>query len=87
MPNATIGTTATLFVEANPERLSLVIYNLGPSVIFYGQSNSVTTANSPGLASGASFTEDNGGTKVYCGPFYVISSGATSDVRYWERTR
>ncbi len=87
MPSVTIGTAPTLIVEANEQRLSIIIYNVGPSGVFYGQTSSISTADSPCLATGASFEEDSGGTKLYTGPFYGIASSGTSDIRVWERTR
>lgn len=87
MPSISVGTAPVLLVEANEKRLSIVIYNAGPSGIFYGQTASITTADSPCLATNGSFEEDSGGTKIYCGAFYGIASSGTSDVRVWERIR
>ena len=82
-----VGATATLLVDANPQRLSLIIINKGGDPVHYGQDANVTSSNSPYLLPDTSLTEDSGGTKVYCGPFYGCTTGGTATVYYWERTR
>ena len=81
-----IGNTATLIVDANPQRLSLIISNSG-ATIYIGQDASVTASGCPFIVDGGNLTEDSGGTKMYCGPFYAIASSADVNVRYWERQR
>lgn len=81
-----VGTAATLILADNPQRLSLIIINSGSNRVHIAQDASITTA-SPYLLQDGSLTEDNGGTKMYCGPFYGITTAGTSVVYYWERTR
>jgi hypothetical protein len=81
-----VGNTPTLILDANPQRLSVIIINSGSDRLHFAQDASVTTA-SPYLLKDGSLTEDSGGTKMYCGPFYGISTGGTAVVYYWERTR
>jgi hypothetical protein len=84
---ATITSTATLILGDNPQRLSLVIINGGSDIVHYGPDAYITTANTPYLIPDTSFAEDSSGTKLYCGPFYGITTGGTSTVYYWERIR
>lgn len=83
---AAIGTSATLIIGDNPNRLSLIITNSGSDRVHIGQDSAITTA-SPYLMPDTSLTEDSGGTKMYCGPFYGITTGGTAVVYYWERIR
>lgn len=78
--------TAGLIIEANPQRLSLIIINSGSDRLHFGQDADVTTA-SPYLMVNGSFCEDSGGARMYQGPFYGITTGGSSVVYYWERTR
>lgn len=80
-------TGGILIVAANPQRLSLIITNTGAQTIYIGQDSSITAATGVPLITNGTLTEDSGGTKVYCGPVYGITSTSTSDVRYWERIR
>lgn len=81
-----VTTSATLIVAANPRRQSLIITNTDTSAKLYlGSDTAVTTSSGVEIGAGASLTEDNGGSKVYCGAIYGISTGTIS-VRYWERT-
>jgi hypothetical protein len=82
-----VGTTPTLIVEANAQRLSLIIINGGSDVLHFGQDANVTASNCPYLLPNGNLTEDSSGTKLYCGAFYGITTGGTSTVYYWERTR
>jgi hypothetical protein len=81
-----VGNTSTLILEANPQRLSLIIINGGSDRVHIAQDASLTTA-SPYLLPNGNLTEDSGGARMYQGPFYGISTGGTSVVYYWERTR
>lgn len=83
----TVTNAATLIVAANTQRLSLIVVNTGTPTVYIGQDESVTAANGVPIKTDGNLTEDNGGTKMYCGPIYGITASATSDVRYWERTR
>jgi hypothetical protein len=81
-----VGTAATLILDANPQRLSVIIINSGSDRVHIAQDDSITTA-SPYLMVNGSLSEDNGGTKMYCGPYYGITTGGDATVYYWERTR
>lgn len=81
-----VTTSATLIVAANPRRQSLIIVNTdSTNKLYIGPDTNVTTSNGIEVATGGNFTEDNGGSKVYCGDVYGIAGGTIS-VRYWERT-
>lgn len=82
---ATVGTSATLIVDANTSRHSLIITNTDTNYsLFIGPDTSITTSNAIEVPPGGSFFEDNSGTKLYMGAFYGISS-STISVRFWER--
>jgi hypothetical protein len=85
--SVTIGATSTLIVQANPQRLSLLLYNNGPDSLIIAPDASVTSSpNSITIAKGGNLTEDSGGHKVYSGAFYGISAGTgNAVVSYWER--
>ena len=81
-----VTTSATLIVNANPRRQSLIITNTdATNKLYIGPDNAITTATGIEIGTGSNLTEDNGGSKVYCGPVYGISNGTIS-VRWWERT-
>lgn len=89
MASVVIGSaTAGQIVAANPQRISLIIFNEGSSKIYIDKDSTVTTATA-GLviASRGNFTEDGGERGMYLGAYFGISEDATNDVRYWERTR
>lgn len=83
----TVSGSATLIVSPNPQRIGLIIVNTGTQVIYLGHDTSVTTANGIPLLVNGTLTEDSGGTKMYCGPYYAITASSTSDIRYDERVR
>ena len=83
----TVGATPTLILGDNPKRLSLIIINGGDDVLHFAQDDTVSSTNSPYLLPHGNLTEDSGGTKVYCGPFYGVSTGGTCTVYIWERER
>jgi hypothetical protein len=85
--SVTVGNTATLIVDANCQRLGILIVNTGTPTVYIGQDSSVTALNGIPLPTNANLTEDNGGTKMYCGPIWGITASSASDVRYWERSR
>ena len=90
MSLATIGTTTTLLVDANPARISILITNNGSRNLYLGQDASVGTAGANGgilLVANGSYAEDGGTKGMYNGPFYAIAGSASTDVAYWERTR
>jgi hypothetical protein len=78
--------TAIEIVPANPQRLSLLLVNMGAGVVYLGDNSSVTTATGLAITSGTNLAEDMGGTKLYCGSYFGIANTAAT-VRYWERIR
>ena len=85
MANVNVTTTATLIVPSNAKRISIIVENEGASEVFIGSDSTVTAANGVKLAEDGTFCEDAGGTRVYKGDIYGITSAGTADVRYWER--
>lgn len=84
--NVSVTTSATLIVGSNSRRQSLIITNTDTTnKLYIGSNSSVTTSNGIEIGTGGNFTEDSGGTRVYQGDIYGISTGTIS-VRYWERT-
>jgi hypothetical protein len=85
--SVTVTTNATLIIPANANRVSYAITNTSATIDLYvGPDSSVSASN--GLlitTSGGSISEDPGGTSMYKGDIYGITSSSTSDVRYWER--
>ena len=79
--------TSIVLVAQNPKRHSLLITNLGASVVFIGSDSSVTTATGIALSSGSNLTEDASGTSIWGGDIYGIAGGGIATVRYWERQR
>ena len=84
--NISVGTTATLIVTANSKRQSLIIENNGTATLYVGPDSSVTINNGIQIEEDGNFTEDSGGSRVYQGDWYGITSAGTADTRYWERT-
>ena len=87
--SVSVGTSATLILEANTERISAIITVVGDSGVFIAEDSSVTTSNGILVAGGGgSLVEDSGGTRMYMGDYYGATSGSTTSVvNYWERTR
>jgi hypothetical protein len=80
--------TGTKIVSANPNRIGLIITNTDSSVKLYlGDDASVTASNGIEIPAGGSFTEDSGGTKMFCADIYGSAGSGSINVRYWERTR
>jgi hypothetical protein len=50
--NPTIQTTATMLVAANPDRVGLVIINLGTNDVYMALNNGVSTSNGVKLSAG-----------------------------------
>lgn len=81
-----VTTAATRIVLANPRRQSLIITNTDTTnKLYLGSDNAVTTSSGVEIGAGSNLTEDNGGSKIYCGDVWGISTGTIS-VRFWERT-
>lgn len=83
-----VTTSPTLILSANSNRLSLIIVNSDASATLYiGDDSSVSISNGIPISAGSNLTEDSGGTKIWMGPVYGVSSTGTISVRVWERTR
>lgn len=81
----TVTTGATRIVLANPRRQSVIITNTdATNKLYLGSDNAVTTSSGIEIGTGSNLTEDNGGSKIYCGDIWGISTGTVS-VRFWER--
>lgn len=83
----TITTTVQLVIPANTRRTSILMGNEGvTNTIYLGQDTNLTASNGVGLAPGGTLGEVSGGTAVYKGPYYALTSTSTSTLSYWERT-
>ncbi len=87
MASVTIGTAAGVLIQANPQRIGMVIVNTGSDSVYIGNNSSVTSNDGFPLKQDESFTYDSGGDKLYLGDFYGITASGTSDVRVHEFTR
>ena len=87
MASVSVTNIATLILADNPMRLSLIITNVSPDTVFIGQDATITSSTGIPIIQNGTFTEDSGGTKMYCGPIWGVTSGGTVDVRVWERNR
>lgn len=85
--SVTVTTTATLLLDENMYRQSVIIVNGGSDRVHFGPNASITTANCPYLIPDGSFAEGTEGSKVYYGAFYGITTGGTATIYLWERTR
>lgn len=81
-----VTTTAILILAKNSKRQSIIIVNTDTTnKLYIGPDSSVTTSNGIEIENtGGNLTEDSGGTRVYLGDIYGVSTGTIS-VRYWER--
>ena len=89
MSLATVNTTATLIVDANPNRISIVFSNNGSPNIYLGPASTVGTAGANAgilLVANGTYAEDAGNKGLYSGPFYAIAGSQSSTLAYWERT-
>lgn len=76
--NATVGTSSAELVAANPQRVSVAVYNNGTATIYLDNS----TASAPGswpVPAGTVYENDH-----YVGAINAISGTAGQDVRVWE---
>jgi hypothetical protein len=80
---------ATKILSANPQRQSLILTNSSSSgICFLGPDNTVTSCNAATLLdSYGSLAEDSGGTRMFLGDVYGITTSANAAVNifYWER--
>lgn len=85
--SVSIGTSATLIIAANQNRKSIIIVNTDTTnKLYIGPDNNITTSNAIEIeTTGGNLTEDSGGTRMYLGDIWGISTGTIS-VRWWERT-
>jgi hypothetical protein len=81
-----VGNTATLILEPNVQRHSIIISNEDTALtVYFGPDTSITTSNSPGIVPGGNFCEDSGATNTWKGAIYGIVSAGNASVRVWER--
>ena len=84
-----VTTSATKILGENSQRQSLILTNASTSgICFLGPNNTVTSANAATLLdSYGSLTEDSGGTRMFMGDVYGITTSAHAAVNifYWER--
>lgn len=78
----TVSTAATLILASNPGRRMFSIYNNGSNVVYVGPDTNITSSNATPILPQASYTQN--GSRMYMGPWYGITSTATSDVRYMD---
>ena len=88
----TVVNAAIRIVQANTNRISLVIVNGGPETSYIGEDSSVVAGSGANagtkIVSNGTFTEDSGGTRMYMGDVWGISATTTSTaLHYWERNR
>ena len=86
-----VTTAATKILDANSQRQSLILTNASTSgIVFLGSDNTVTSAHAATLLdSYGSLSEDSGGTRMFLGDIYGITTSAHAAVNvfYWEVTR
>ena len=86
-----VTNVATKIIGSNSQRQSLIVTNGSSSgVVFLGPDNTVSSANASTLLdSFGSLTEDSGGTRMFMGDIYGIttSANAAANIFVWERTR
>lgn len=86
-----VGVSATKIVSSNPQRQSLILTNASLSGICYlGPDDTVTSAHAATfLDAYGNLTEDSGGTRMFMGDVYGITTSlhGTCDILYWERIK
>ena len=86
-----VGTTQKLIVRNNSRRQSLILTNSSTSgIVYLGPDNTVSSANAATLLDAyGSLTEDSGGTRMFMGDVYGVTTSANAIVIvfYWERIR
>lgn len=87
MSSVTVNTAATLILSTNTQRQSLILENYGPETVFLGSGTDVTTLNGISLLADGILTEDDGGTRMYMGAYYGITTTNITSIRVWERNR
>ena len=81
-----IMTTATQIVDANTQRLSLILQNVGSRTIYIGGDSGVSTLNSVALSPLDVLSEEDTPNRMYMGAYYGIVATGSDYIRYWERT-
>jgi ribosomal protein S11 len=71
--------TASLVLDTNENRESLLLQNKGSEPMYVGFDNSVTTANGVEVAAGGTYADD-----TYTGPVYAITGGGSVNVAYQD---
>lgn len=85
--SVSVGTSATLIIAQNFERVGLIIDNDGGATVFLGDGSGVTTSTGIQLANDATrelFPPTNAGSFYYKGAIYGIVASGTNTVRVWE---
>ena len=86
-----VTNAVTKILSENTERQSLILTNSSVSgIVYLGPDSTVTSANAATvLDSFGSLTEDSGGTRMFMGDIYGITTSAHAAVNifYWERVR
>ena len=86
-----VGTSATKILSANSQRQSLILTNGSTSgIVFLGPDATITSANAATVLDGfGNLSEDSGGTRMFMGDVYGITTSAAAgvDVMFWERLR
>lgn len=81
--SVSVGSTATLVVNANNLRGAIAIVNNSSVTIYIGPSTSVTTANGIPILPSGNMTV-GGYAEVWRGAVYAIVATGSADLRYWE---
>ena len=86
-----VTNAVTKILGDNSQRQSLILTNASTSgIVFLGPDNTVTSANAATVLDAyGSLTEDSGGTRMFMGDVYGITTSAHAAVNIfvWERTR
>jgi len=74
-----VGTSATLVIASNTDRISLAVKNLGSSDMYIGFDSSVSSSNGWRVEPGAGVSFE-----YYLGPIYAVSPSGTQKMAYME---
>ena len=85
----TVGTTPVKILGENTKRQSLILTNASTSgIVFLGPDATISSmAAATVLDAFGTLTEDSGGTRMYMGDVYGVTTSSAASVRvmYWER--
>lgn len=86
-----VTNAVTKILGDNSKRQSLILTNSSTSgIVYLGPDSTVTSAHAAALLNAyGSLTEDSGGTRMFMGDVYGITTSAHAAVNvfYWERIR